>query len=82
MKAFLPNSEACARAISWCCPKHKIHVIPNGIPDDRVIPTRPASAVKQELDIPEQALIFTYVGNNNPAKGIESASEGFFLRLP
>ena len=52
MKAFLPNSEACARAISWCCPKHKIHVIPNGIPDDRVIPTRPASAVKQELDIP------------------------------
>ena len=40
-----------------------------------VIPTRPA-AVKQELDIPEQALIFTYVGNNNPAKGIEP-SEGF-----
>ena len=77
MKAFLPNSEACARAISWCCPKHKIHVIPNGIPDDRVIPTRPASAVKQELDIPEQALIFTYVGNNNPAKGIEPLLKAF-----
>lgn len=77
MKAFLPNSEACARAITWCCPKHKIHVIPNGIPDDRVIPTRPASAVKQELDIPEQALIFTYVGNNNPAKGIEPLLKAF-----
>lgn len=77
MKAFLPNSEACARAISWCCPKHKIHVIPNGIPDDRVIPTRPASTVKQELDIPEQALIFTFVGNNNPAKGIEPLLKAF-----
>ena len=77
MKAFLPNSEACAKAISWCCPKHKIHVIPNGIPDARVIPTRSASAVKQELDIPEHALIFTYVGNNNPAKGIEPLLKAF-----
>ena len=74
---FIPNSEACARAIGWCCPKHKIHVVPNGIPDKRVVPSRSAADVRKELDIPEQALIFTYVGNNKPAKGIEPLLKAF-----
>ena len=77
MKAFIPNSEACARAIGWCCPKHKIHVVPNGIPDERVVPSRSAAEVRKELDIPEQTLIFTYVGNNKPAKGIEPLLKAF-----
>lgn len=77
MKAFVPNSEACARAIGWCCPAHKIHVVPNGIPNDRVRPTRSAAEVRAELDIPDHALIFAYVGNNNPAKGVEPLLRAF-----
>lgn len=77
MKAFIPNSEACARAIAWCCPKHKIHVVPNGIPDERVLPSRPAAEVRAELDIPGHALTFAYVGNNKPAKGVEPLLHAF-----
>ena len=77
MKAFIPNSEACARAISWCCPKQKIHVVPNAIPDERVRPSRPAEAVRSELDIPKQTLILISVGNDNPAKGTEQLLRAF-----
>ena len=77
MKAFIPNSEACARAIAWCCPRRKIHVVPNGIPDERVVPSRPAAEVRAELDIPSHALIFAYVGNNKPVKGIEPLLHAF-----
>ncbi len=77
MKAFIPNSEACARAISWCCPKHKIHTVPNAIPDGRVTPSRPAEAVRAELDIPEQTLTYISVGNDNPAKGTEPLLRAF-----
>lgn len=71
MKAFIVNSHACAKAIGWHCPARKIHVVPNGIPDARVTPSRSRAEVSATLDIPDKTLTFAYVGNDNPAKGTE-----------
>ena len=77
MKAFIPNSEACAKAIGWCCPRYKIHVVPNGIPDDRVVPLRSTAEVRAELGLIKKTLVFVSVGNNNPAKGTEQLLRAF-----
>lgn len=77
MKAFIVNSCACAGMLRWHCPSRKIHVVPNGIPDSRITPSIPASRILTELDIPRDVLIFGYVGNNNPAKGMDTLLAAF-----
>lgn len=77
MRAFLPNSKACARALRFHCPPCKIQVIPNGVPDSRVTPSRPAAAVRAELGLAADALVFVSVGNDNPVKGSEILLRAF-----
>lgn len=77
MKAFIVNSRACARMLRWHCPARKIYVVPNGIPDSRITPSMPASQILAELDVPRDILIFGYVGNNNPAKGMDMLLAAF-----
>ena len=77
MKAFIVNSHACAKAISWHCPAHKIFFVPNGVPDSRITPRRTIREVQIELGLPEHAFTFVYVGNNNPVKGTDTLLEAF-----
>ena len=77
MKAFIANSQACARSLKWHCPPHKIFFVPNGIPDSRITPDRSAESVRKELNIEDTAFTFVYVGNNNPAKGTDTLLEAF-----
>ncbi|MEG2004979.1 MAG: glycosyltransferase family 4 protein, partial [Bilophila sp.] len=77
MKAFIVNSEACARAIRWHCPASKIHVVPNGIPDARVTPSRSPAALLASLHLSDTTFLFAYVGNDNPAKGTEILLNAF-----
>lgn len=79
LRAVLANSRACAATLSLHCPKHKIHVVHNGVPDARIQPTLPASALREQLHLPPGELLFGYVGNDNPIKGTEMLLRAFAL---
>ena len=81
--AVIANSAACAHSFGFTCPKRKLYVVPNGLPADRLLPTRSPAETLAELDLsPAPAnssnrFIWGYAGNNNPIKGGESALRAF-----
>ncbi len=77
--AVIANSRACARSFGHTCPKNKLYVVPNGLPAERLLPTRAPTEMLAELDIPAAAdrFIWGYIGNNNPIKGGETALRAF-----
>ncbi|MDD6088832.1 MAG: glycosyltransferase family 4 protein [Desulfovibrionaceae bacterium] len=79
MRMFLPNSEACSQKLRFYCPAFRRTVVRNGIPDARIIPSIPKDTVRCSLDIPQDAFIFGYVGNNNPVKGFSDLLQAFAL---
>ncbi len=78
MRGFLANSVACAKALRFHCPPSKIHVLSNAIPADRIMPTRSANLVREELGLQQQKeCVFGFVGNGNPLKGAEILFRSF-----
>lgn len=78
MRAFIVNSQACARAIGLYTPKHKIHFVPNAVPDERVTPAISPDVMRQRLDLTEEGTVcFVYVGNDSPVKGAEELLRAF-----
>ena len=83
MKAFIVNSQACAKAISWCAPQRKIHVVANAVPDERVTPQIDPETLRRNLGLRDASPCFVYVGNNKPLKGAEILLRAFAdARLP
>ena len=79
IRLFLVNSAACARSLGWYCPSWRIRVVPNGVPDERVTPARPAAEVRGELRLDGDALVLGYIGNDNPLKGTAELMRAFAM---
>ena len=79
MRAFIANSQACARSLCFHCPRHKLHVVHNGIPDARITPGLPPERMRADLDLTGKELVFGYVGNDNPVKGTEVLLRAFAM---
>lgn len=79
LRAVFANSQACADTLSLHCPKSKIYVVRNGVPDARIRPTISADAMRTQLHLPPGELLFGYVGNDNPIKGTEILLRAFAL---
>jgi len=77
MKAFIVNSQACAKAISLYTPQRKIRVVANAVPDERVTPQTAPEALRQSLNLHDANPCFVYVGNDNPVKGTEVLLRAF-----
>ncbi len=78
MRAFTTNSSACAAILrKFSLGLKPIEVIYNAIPDRRIQPQRPPAAVKDELNIPEDAFIIGTVGFDAPVKGVHVLLPGF-----
>lgn len=77
LRLFLVNSAACGRSLGWYCPSSKIRVVPNGVPDERVTPLRPAAEVRAELHLDHAGPVLGYVGNDNPLKGTDILLRAF-----
>lgn len=76
MRAVLPNSAACARALRLHCPAHKLHIVQNGVPDVRVTPTISQEHVRALFPLHEPFL-FGCVANDTPVKGAERLIRAF-----
>lgn len=83
MDCFLVNSAACARVLhSVGLPKRKARVVPNAVPDARLVPGQPPDQLRRELGIGAQDRVFGTVINNNPVKGAESLIRAFARAFP
>ncbi len=83
MRAVLANSEACARLLRPYCPKHKIHIVRNAVPDARIRPKTDAARMRDRLDLAPGDPLFGFVGNDNPVKGADVLLRAFArLRTP
>ncbi len=77
MRAFIVNSEACAKAIGVYAPKRKIFHVPNAVPDERITPRSAPEAILAELNLDPRGPRFVYVGGNSPIKGAEPLLRAF-----
>lgn len=78
MDAFVVNSRACGRVLrSVGCPKRKIQVVYNGVPDKRTAATTPPEEIRQSLGIPNNALVLGTVAGNKPVKGVDVLLKAF-----
>ena len=77
MKAFIVNSQACAKAISLYTPQRKIRVVANAVPDKRVTPQAAPEALRRNLNLHDANPCFVYIGNDNPVKGTEVLLRAF-----
>lgn len=81
--AVIVNSQVCARSFGLTCPKRKLYVVPNGLPAERLLPTRSPAEMLTELGISplsgnnSKRFIWGYIGNNKPVKGAECALRSF-----
>ncbi len=83
MRAVLANSEACARLLRPYCPKRKIYVVRNAVPEARTRPETDAAIMRERLNLPPGEPLFGFVGNDNPVKGAEVLLRAFaLLRTP
>ncbi|MDR2726787.1 MAG: glycosyltransferase family 4 protein [Deltaproteobacteria bacterium] len=83
MKAFIVNSQACAKAISLYAPQGKIRVVANAVPDERITPQADPMALRRSLGLDDAAPCFIYIGNNTPLKGAGLLLRAFAAaRLP
>ena len=77
MRAFIVNSQACARAIGIYTPQKKIHHVPNAVPDERITPQTRPEEVSTQLKLEHGGLIYVYIGGNSAIKGAEPLLRGF-----
>ena len=77
MRAFIVNSQACARAIGIYTPRRKIHCVSNAVPDSRIAPALPPEAVRQSLGFAAANPLFVYIGGNSPIKGADMLLKTF-----
>lgn len=77
MRAIIVNSRACARALRHCTPKHKIHLVANAVPDERITPTLPAEDMRRRIGLAADTPCFVYVGNDSKVKGAEELIRAF-----
>jgi len=77
MKAFIVNSQACAKAISLYTPQRKIWVVANAVPDERVTPQADPEALRRSLNLHDANPCFVYIGNDNPVKGTDTLLQAF-----
>jgi glycosyltransferase involved in cell wall biosynthesis len=78
--AFAVNSKACAVVLArYGVGKKRLHVVYNGIPDDRTTPSTSAQAMRAALGIPETHFVFGTVAGNNPVKGADVMLRAFAL---
>jgi len=67
---FMANSEACARVLrDKGVAAGRLHVVYNGIPEERIRPSRPAQAVREELGLAAGDFVFACVANDSANKG-------------
>lgn len=78
IRRFIVNSRACRRSLGWYCPSGRISVVPNGVPDARITPLRPADEIRADLRLPG-GLVWGYIGNPNPLKGTDILIRAFAL---
>ena len=81
IRAYLVNSKACADTLPLLWRKNRCHVVNNSIPEQRIIPARPAQEVRDCLKIPKECKIIGNVCNDNPQKGAGQAIQAFALAL-
>ena len=88
--AVTTNSRACADVLRRIgAPRAKLKVIYNGVPPDRVAPSRSAAEVRAELGLTPDAFVIGSVTGDKPVKGVEvlvraaakAARHGFTARL-
>lgn len=82
--AFAVNSQACAEVLARCgVGSTRLHVVYNGIPDERTVPHTPAPDMRAQLHIPDSRFIFGTVAGNNPVKGADILLRAFAAaRMP
>ncbi|SHN69027.1 glycosyltransferase family 4 protein [Desulfovibrio litoralis] len=73
----IPNSLACVKKLNWHCPKNKIHFVQNGIPLERLTPSKSIEEIKTEFAIKPSEFLFCSIGNNTPVKGGDILLEAF-----
>lgn len=76
MRAVLANSKACARALRLHCPAFKLHVVQNGVPDERITPTMSPEQVRALFPL-TAPFLFGCVANDTPVKGTERLINAF-----
>lgn len=79
IRAYMVNSQVCAKSLPLLWRRHRCHVVHNAIPDARLEPSKSTAEVKQELQIPEDHLVIGCVCNNSPQKGAGVLMEAFAL---
>ena len=77
MRAFIVNSEACAKAISIYTPRKKIHHVPNAVPDERIMPQASPEAALAQVGLERSGITYVYIGGNSAIKGAEPLLRGF-----
>lgn len=78
IKAFIINSQACAKSLAWHCPQNKIHFVPNGLPNGRTIPNISKEEARKKIgDTINPKILFGFVGNNKPQKGFDLLLKAF-----
>lgn len=76
--AFIANSRACADTLrAKGVSRRRLHVVYNGIPDERITPLRPAAEVRSELGVPETCRVIGTVGNDSENKGTDVLLKAF-----
>jgi glycosyltransferase involved in cell wall biosynthesis len=76
--AFLVNSSACANILGsvGLSPK-RTYVVANSVPDERIVPTRSREAIRAELGIAEDDVVFGTIADSSPTKGVDKLLEAF-----
>lgn len=77
IKAFIVNSKACARVLPLLWRRKRCHVVYNSVPEERLVCTKTASQMRQELDIAENTFVIGNICNDNPLKGAGTLIEAY-----
>lgn len=78
--AFVANSHACAKVLRGMgLGERRLAVIHNGIPAARLVSHRGADAMRAELGLPADALLFGCVGHDGDVKGVAPLLRAFAL---
>ena len=76
--AFLVNSKVCADVLKsvGLSPK-RTYVVANSVPDERIAPTRERSAIRAELGMDADDIVFGTIADSSPTKGVDKLLEAF-----
>lgn len=76
---FAVNSQACLDTLPLFWRKKHGQVVYNGIPENKVTPSKSKGEIYKELGLSPEAKILGTVGNNNPNKGMDILLKAFAL---